>query len=60
MEQNSTENQAEVSQETLWYLNNYILLRDYLDRTIARIAARCVRSGNIAMEEYPFYGYILV
>ena len=59
MEQNSTENQAEVSQETLWYLNNYIMLRDYLDRTIARIAARCVRSGNIAMEEYPFYGYIL-
>ncbi len=59
MEQNSTENQTEVSQETLWYLNNYILLRDYLDRTIARIAARCVRSGNIAMEEYPFYGYIL-
>ena len=59
MEQNSTENQAEISQETLWYLNNYILLRDYLDRTIARIAARCVRSGNIAMEEYPFYGYIL-
>lgn len=48
-----------ISKETLWYLDNYILLRDYLDRTISRIAARCVRSGNIAMEEYPFYGYIL-
>lgn len=27
--------------------------------TISRIAARCVRSGNIAMEEYPHYAYIL-
>lgn len=59
MVENNSGGQAPVSQETLWYLNNYILLRDYLDRTIARIAARCVRSGNIAMEEYPFYGYIL-
>lgn len=48
-----------VSKDTLWYLDNYIRLRDYLDRTISRIAARCVRSGNIAVEEYPFYGYIL-
>lgn len=48
-----------VSKETLWYLDNYILLKDYYDRTISRIAARCVRMGNIAMEEYPFYGYIL-
>ncbi len=48
-----------VSKETLWYLDNYILLRDYYDRTISRIAARCVRMGNIALEEYPFYGYIL-
>ena len=48
-----------VSQEALWYLNNYILLRDYYDRTISRIAARCVRKGNIAIEEYPYYGYIL-
>ena len=39
-----------VSKETLWYLDNYIRLRDYLDRTISRIAARCVRSGNIAVE----------
>lgn len=49
----------EVTKESLWYLDNYILLRDYYDRTISRIAARCVRMGNIAMEEYPFYGYIL-
>ena len=59
METNNTTSLPQVSAETLWYLNNYILLRDYLDRTISRIAARCVRSGNIAMEEYPFYGYIL-
>lgn len=50
---------AAASKETLWYLDNYILLKDYYDRTISRIAARCVRMGNIAMEEYPFYGYIL-
>ena len=48
-----------VSNDILWYLNNYILLKDYLDRTISRIAARCVRKGNIAIEEYPFYAYIL-
>lgn len=57
MEQN--QNLPPVSKETLWYLNNYILLRDYYDRTISRIAARCVRKGNIAIEEYPFYGYVL-
>lgn len=51
--------QPSVSKETLWYLDNYILLKDYFDRTVSRIAARCVRKGNIAMEEYPFYGYIL-
>lgn len=43
----------------LWYVDNYILLKDYYDRTISRIAARCVRKGNIAIEDYPFYGYIL-
>ncbi len=43
----------------LWYVNNYILLKDYYDRTISRIAARCVRKGNIAIEDYPFFGYIL-
>ena len=56
---NNTAGQTPVSQETLWYLDNYILLRDYYDRTISRIAARCVRMGNIAMEEYPHYSYIL-
>lgn len=58
MEQNNS-NLPPVSKEVLWYLNNYILLRDYYDRTVSRIAARCVRKGNIAMEEYPFYAYIL-
>lgn len=52
-------NTVTVSKEVLWYLDNYILLKDYLDRTISRIAARCIRMGNIAMEEYPFYSYIL-
>lgn len=57
MEANS--NLPPVSQEALWNLNSYILLKDYYDRTISRIAARCVRMGNIAIEEYPYYGYIL-
>mgnify|MGYP001535374820 CR=1 FL=1 len=35
----------------LWYVDNYILLKDYYDRTISRIAARCVRKGNIAIED---------
>ncbi len=48
-----------VSKESLWYVDNYIVLIDYYDRTISRIAARCVRMGNIAIEEYPFYPYIL-
>ena len=47
------------AQGDLWYVDNYILLKDYYDRTISRIAARCVRQGNIAMEEYAHYGYIL-
>lgn len=61
MEENQsvTNNLGNVSKDILWYLNNYILLKDYYDRTISRIAARCIRTGNIAMEEYPFYGYIL-
>ena len=45
--------------EGLWYVDNYVLLKDYYDRTISRIAARCVRKGNIAIEEYQYYGYIL-
>lgn len=56
--QNASKPSAKVEDE-LWYLNNYVLLRDYYDRTISRIAARCVRKGNIAIEDYPFYGYIL-
>ena len=59
MTDNQTPPTGNVSKEILWNLDNYIRLRDYLDRTISRIAARCVRSGNIAVEEYPFYGYIL-
>ena len=50
---------SEVSKESLWYVDNYIVLLDYYDRTITRIAARCVRMGNIAIEEYKFYPYIL-
>ena len=53
------ENSTVVSKESLWYVDNYIVLIDYYDRTISRIAARCVRSGNIALEEYKFYPYIL-
>ena len=56
--QQTTSTLPQVSKETIWYLDNYILLKDYLDRTISRIAARCIRKGNIAIEEYPFYGYI--
>lgn len=52
-------NDTVVTKEDLWYIDNYIVLRDYYDRTISRIAARCIRMGNIALEEYPFYPYIL-
>lgn len=48
-----------VVKEDLWYIENYLILKDYYDMTISRIAARCIRMGNIAMEEYPFYPYIL-
>lgn len=57
--QNNSTNLPKVDKETLWVLDNYILLKDYLDRTVSRIAARCIRKGNIAIEEYPFYNYIL-
>lgn len=50
---------AVVSKESLWYVDNYIVLIDYYDRTISRIAARCIRSGNIALEEYKMYPYVL-
>lgn len=59
MEQNNSFSSGKDSQGDFWYVDNYVLLKDYYDRTISRIAARCVRKGNIAMEEYPFYGYIL-
>jgi hypothetical protein len=53
------EQNAVVTKESLWYIDNYIVLIDYYDRTISRIAARCIRSGNIALEEYKFYPYVL-
>ena len=59
MEQNNSFSSGKDNKGDLWYVDNYVLLKDYYDRTISRIAARCVRQGNIAMEEYPFYGYIL-
>ena len=58
-QQHNTQPLPQVDKETLWVLDNYILLKDYLDRTVSRIAARCIRKGNIAIEEYPFYNYIL-
>lgn len=48
-----------ITQDDLWLIDNYIVLIDYYDRTISRIAARCVRQGNIALEEYKFYPYVL-
>ncbi len=52
-------NVRKVTKEDLWYIDNYLLIKDYYDRTISRIAARCIRMGNISIEEYPFYTYIL-
>ncbi len=51
--------QNTVTEDDLWLVDNYIVLIDYYDRTISRIAARCVRQGNIALEEYKFYPYVL-
>lgn len=48
-----------VTKESLWYIDNYLLIRDYYDRTVSRIAARCIRKGNVAIEDYPFYPYIV-
>ena len=48
-----------VTKESLWYIDNYVLIRDYYDRTVSRIAARCIRKGNIAIEDYPFFPYII-
>ena len=52
-------NEILVTKESLWYIDNYVLIRDYYDRTVSRIAARCIRKGNIAVEDYPFYPYII-
>lgn len=57
--ENNQNTSSNINKKMLWYVDNYVLLKDYYDRTISRIAARCVRKGNIAIEEYPFYGYIL-
>lgn len=51
--------QHNITEDDLWLIDNYIVLIDYYDRTISRIAARCVRQGNIALEEYKFYPYVL-
>ena len=47
------------TKESLWYIDNYVLIRDYYDRTVSRIAARCIRKGNIDVEDYPFFPYII-
>ncbi len=59
MEQNKTFSSGQGESGDAWYIDNYILLKSYYDMTISRIAARCIRMGNIAMEEYPHYAYIL-
>ena len=59
MEQNKTFSSGKNMAGDTWYVDNYVLLKEYYDMTISRIAARCVRSGNIAMEEYKHYAYIL-
>lgn len=51
--------EIKVTKEALWYVDNYVLIRDYYDRTVSRIAARCIRKGNMAVEDYPFYPYII-
>lgn len=53
------ENMQAIENDDVWYIDNYIVLVDYYDRTISRIAARCVRHGNIALEEYPYYAYVV-
>ena len=59
MEQNKTFSSGKDVNGDEWYVDNYVLLKNYYDMTISRIAARCVRSGNIAIEEYKHYAYIL-
>lgn len=57
--QKASNGKSNIQEDKTWYVNNYILLKDYYDRTISRIAARCIRMGNIPIENYPFYGYVL-
>jgi hypothetical protein len=59
MEQGKTFSSGKDTAGDTWYVDNYILLKEYYDMTISRVAARCVRSGNIAIEEYKHYPYIL-
>jgi hypothetical protein len=59
MEQNKVFSSGQNTEGDTWYVDNYILLKEYYDMTISRIAARCVRSGNIAIEEYKHYAYVL-
>lgn len=59
MEQEKSFSSGKNTDSDTWYVDNYVLLKDYYDMTISRIAARCVRSGNIAIEEYKYYPYIL-
>ena len=59
MEQNKTFSSGKDVNGDEWYVDNYVLLKNYYDMTISRIAARCVHSGNIAIEEYKHYAYIL-
>lgn len=59
MEQGKAFSSGQNTAGDTWYVDNYLLLKDYYDMTISRIAARCVRSGNIALEEYKHYSYVL-
>ena len=58
MDQDKTFSSGKNINGDTWYVDNYVLLKTYYDMTISRIAARCVRSGNIAMEDYKHYNYI--
>ena len=59
MDQNKTFSAGKNTTGDNWYVDNYVLLKEYYDMTISRIAARCIRSGNIAIEEYKHYAYVL-
>jgi hypothetical protein len=56
---NLAELEKDIEVEVLWQFNNFLLLKDYYDRTIARISARCIRMGNLTLEEYPHFNYVL-